>query len=254
MALGDRYENNKRDYEKKKSPTLYSKYSFSNQESELDPTKLNFTFWNGLLKIAIAPLKPGTNEYDYDNAGAIYITYYKAKLLADEISLFMNDPETYNNLGVPSGTGLISISNGKDLTGKVTPCLIIRQINAEGKASATYLYEFRREHHYTIRNYNESDSSFDKIYNNDLEIELLRRILLDYYQSINGAYAYSVIDYNKFNNSRINTKLDSIAEKLGISYTYNNSNNNRKSNKSVFDKVEGRNYSVSDIDDIENQM
>lgn len=252
MALGDTYQNNKKDYENKKAPTVYSRYAFSNIESQIDPSKLSFTFWNGFLKISIAPLKPGTEEFDYDNSGSVYLTYLKAKLLADEITLFLQNPDTYSNVGVPSGSGLISITNGKDVAGKFAPSLVIRQIDEGGKVISTYLYEFKTQYHYSIRNYVEGSSEFDKIYNDMLEIEALRSLLLQYYESMSGAMAYSIIDQGRFDTSRINTKLDSIAEKLGIQYGGGKKSYDRK--PSVFDKAEGRSYTAMDLDDIEEQM
>lgn len=249
--LGDTYNNNKK--KGNYSPMVYSRYSFANSESKIDPAKMSFTFWNGLLKIAIAPFIEDKLEYDYDNEGAIYISHFKAKMLAEEISLFLANPEEYKNRGITSGDGLISVSNGVEVTGKTNPCIIIRKIGEDGKPSASYLYEFRNEYHYSVRNYNESDSDFDKVYNNNLELEMFKQILIDYYQSMSGALAYSVIDYNRFNNSRVNTKLDSIAEKLGISYG-KGKNNSRGRSSSIFDNAEGRSYTNKDIDDIENEM
>lgn len=247
MALGDKYENNKKDYDNKKNPTVYSRFSLANSESTIDPSKLGASFWNGLLKLSISPSKPGTQEYDHDNAGAVHLSHFKAKLFADEIALFLQNPETYANQGVPSGAGLVSITNGKELTGKLNPCLVIRKISEDGKIESTYVYEFKNNYHYAIRNYDDKDNSFDKIYNNNLELQLLHTLLTEYYTSVNGAMAYSVIDYGRFDNSRVNTKLDSIAEKLGVEYG-GKSGGNKRSSSSVFDKKEGRNYSIEDLD------
>lgn len=250
MALGDKYDNNKKDADKRRSPTVYSKYGFGNKESKLDPTKLSITYWNGLLKLSIAPSIPNTQNFDYEKEGAIYLTHIKAKMFIDEIDIFLNDPNTYNNVGVSTNTGLVYISNGKEFGGSVVPCLLIRLMDEDGKITGSFLYEFKEDYHYTIRNFNEEDITFDKIYNNLLEIELLRSLLYDYYTAMSGAVAYSVQEYGKYDNSRTHTKLDSIAEKLGISYKkiYN------KPNVSVFDKAEGRSYNATDLDDIENQM
>lgn len=257
MALGDTYNNNKKDYEGKNSPTVYSKFSWSNTESKIDPSRLSPTFWNGMLKLAIAPLKPNSNpdiiEFDHENAGAVYLTHIKAKMLADEITLFLSNMEAYKNQGVTSGSGLVSISNGKELAGALTPCLIIRSIDESGKSVASFLYEFKSDYHYSIRNYNEKDASFDKFYNVNLEIEMLRDLLLEYHISMSGALAYSVLEFGKYEAGRTTAKLDGIAEKLGVSTNTNNKKSYSK-NTSAFDKASGRGYTNKDLDDIENEM
>lgn len=256
MALGDTYNNNKKDYENKYSPTVYSKFAWSNTESKIDPSRLSPTFWNGMLKLAIAPLKPNSNpdiiEFDHDNAGAVYLTHIKAKMLADEITVFLQNMESYKNQGVASGSGLISISNGKEFTGSLTPCLIIRNIDDSGKSTASFLYEFKKDYHYSIRNYNEKDASFDKFYNDTLEIEMLRDLLIEYHIAMSGALAYSVMEFGKYDNSRTNSKLDAIADKLGV--VANNSKKSYSKSTSAFDRAEGRSYNSMDLDDIENEM
>jgi hypothetical protein len=68
-----------------------------------------------------------------------------------------------------------------------------------------------------------------------------------------GAIAYSFIEQNKYDNSRINTKLELIAEKLGVEFTGGKYNNNKSSN-SIFNTKEPRNFSSATLDDISSQM
>lgn len=250
-TLGN-YNNNKD--KENYQPSVYSRYSFSNTESEIDATKLGATFWNGLLKLSIAPFNASVERFDYDNEGSIYLSPYKAKMFAEELKLFLKDKSSYNNMGVTSGKGMISISNGVELTGKVVPMIIIMIINEDGGVESEYVYEIKTDYHYAIRNFSEKDTKFDKVAYEDLEILMLIDLLEEYYKSSSGAYAYSNIDQGRFNNSRINTKLDSICSELGIEYG-GNSYNKGGTNRSVFDKEESTTrYSSSTIDDIESQM
>lgn len=253
--LGDKYNNNSKKDNAKKSPTVYSKYTLSNSESSVDPSKLSTTYWNGLMKLSIAPFNEASKEYEYDKSGDVYLSGYKAKALADEITLYLEQPDRFANLGVVSGTGIINISNGMDINGIVVPNITIREVNEDGTVKASYLYEFKSNYHYTIRNYEESTGKFDKIYNNNLEIITLRDMLNEFYLSMGGAQAYAGIEYGKFDNSRTQTKLDSIAEKLGIEYKKNNNYSSKgRGNSSVFDKAEGRSYDSKDLEEIENGM
>lgn len=256
MALGDVANNNNQ--KGKYQPQVYSGYGFSNSESNVDKTKLSCSFWNKMLKLSIVPLKgvnsAGIPEWDEDNAVSMYLTHVKARILHDEIDLFMNNRDSYNNLGVPSGSGLVSISSGKEL-GTSNPCLIIRKLNAEtGAIDSSYAYEFKQDYHYSVRNFDESTSDFDKIYHNDTELEQLKTLLKSYYEAMTGAMAYSIIDNMKYDTSRLNTKINSIAEKLGIEYGQGGSYNKQKSSTSIFNNKEGRNFTTSTIDDIESQF
>lgn len=254
MALGDVVNNNNQ--KGKYQPQVFSGYGFSNSESNVDKTKLSCSFWNKMLKLSIVPLKgmtpAGIPEWDEENSISMYLTHVKARILHDEIDLFMKNRDSYNNLGVPSGSGLVSISSGKEL-GVSNPCLIIRKLNAEtGSIDASYAYEFKQDYHYSIRNFDESTTDFDKIYHNDTELEQLKTLLKSYYEAMTGALAYTVIDNMKYDISRMNTKINSIAEKLGVEY--NQSSYTKKSSTSIFNNKEGRNFTTSTIDDIESQI
>lgn len=248
--LGDKYENNKKN--KDYQPNVYSRYSFANSESAIDPSKASFTFWNGLLKVSIAPFIEAKSQYDYENEGYFYLSHTKARILMEELVVFMKNMESVNSVSVPSKDGILTVSNGMEIHGEIRPCLIIRKIDEEGTVTSTYLYEFKTKHHYSIRNYEEGTTNFDKIYHDHLELLQFMTLLEEYYKSTSGAYAYSNIDQGRFNNSRINTKLDSIAEKLGIEYKGKGSKGARPEKKSsVFDNAEGRKYEYKNMDDID---
>lgn len=257
MALGNNYDNNKKDFQ----PTVYSPYRMSNVEG-IDPSALGFSFWAGLLKISIAPVIKSNNDtpsFDYKNAGTAYITHTKAKIFADEIDKFMASPDTYNNVGVDTKGGLISLSNGKEF-GISNPCLVIRKVNeTSGDVDATYVYEFKTAYHNSIRNFDEKSKKFDAYLYKNLEIEQLKIILEQYYTHMTYAAAYSVVDSSKFENSRVNTKIGLIAEKLGVEFK-GSKDGGGSSNKSFFNNNSSSNgggskgFDSATIDDIAGMM
>lgn len=221
MALGDTYNNNEK---KKYSEQVYSNYRFSNIESPVDKTVLTFGYWNKLLKIAIAPKKEtsdGSVAYDYDNAGAVYLTHTKALILHNEIIKFLEDYKNGSapkNVGVNSGDkGLIYICNGEEFNA-AGPCLVIRKIDEKGNSTSTFVYEFKRNTHQAILNYEEKGGKFESRIYELIEIEQLATQLKSYYESMTMAIAYSVNEQLKYDNSRINTKLKIIGEKLGVEF------------------------------------
>ena len=105
MALNETYNSYNQNAGKQQQyhPTVYSAYKMNNAESVIDPTSISFTFWNGALKISIAPRKQNTGDevsFDFDNAISIYLNHTKARILYEEICKFQSDPEKYNNSGI----------------------------------------------------------------------------------------------------------------------------------------------------------
>lgn len=239
MALGDTYNNNEK---KNYSPSVTSAYRYSNPDSTIDKTQLSFSFWNKLLKISIAPKKETENDevsFDHENAGSVYLSHTKAFILYKEICKFLegySKGTNPDNVGVSSGKdGLIYLSSGKEFNA-AGPCLVIRKIDEKGHPTATFVYEFRRGIHSSIINYKEKTASFESNFYDSIEIEQMANLLKSYYESMTMAIAYSIQETNKYDNSRINTKLKVIGEKLGIDYNskQNTGNSNRSVNSSYF--------------------
>lgn len=230
-------DNQKRYYE----PIVYSPYGSSNTDG-IDPSAISYTFYNGLLKIAIAPMKAGAKPtdkqiWDHDNEIAVWLTHQKASVFAEEIKYVLSHPDEINNSGVATGSdGLISFSNGKEF-GVAVPCLVIRKIDPEnGSVQSVYVYQFKDAHYNAIRNFDPSNpSNYDKVPHVQLEVNKLITILEDYARYISGAAAYSSMYYNKYDTSRMNTKIGLIMDKLGIEQNaeYSHKNNNG-GNRSFF--------------------
>ena len=238
MALGDTYNNNEK---KNYSPSLNSGYRFSNPDSTIDKTSLTFAFWNKLLKVSIAPKKETENgeiAFDHENAGSVYLSHTKAKIFYDAICAFI---EKYkqgvapSNVGVSSGKdGFIYLSDGKEFNSE-GPVLVIRKIDEKGHSISTFVYEFRRGIHTSIMNYVEKTAEFESVPYDLVEIELFVNLLKQYYDSMTMAIAYSIQEANKYDNSRLNTKLKVIGEKLGVDFAkQNNYSSNRSANNSYF--------------------
>lgn len=254
--LGDSYNQNET---KKYSPTVYSQYKMSNiGENCIDPSCINFTFWNSTLKISIAPKKQTNGDevaFDYENDIAIYLNHTKARILYEEICKFQEDPVKYNSSGVPSGSGLITISNGKEF-GVDCPCIVIRKTDEAGIPVSSYAYQIKNDYHFSIRNYDDKNGTFDKVTSDytQLELEQIKTLLKTYYEAMTGAMAYSVIDQNKYEAGRTSTKLDQIAAKLGVQFNNSKSGGGFKSSTSVFNNKPATNYTSSTLDDINREI
>jgi hypothetical protein len=267
MSLGNSYDNNKRNntvYD----PTVYSPYKMNNAEGTVDQTCISFSFWNNSLKISISPKKANTGSegqilFDYDNGISIYLSHSKARILAEEIKKFISDPETYDNSGVPSGQGLITVSTGKEY-GSPSPLIIIRKISETGEVMSSFAYQTKHDYYFAVRGYSEKNGfSKDSESYSNLELLQLVTLLEEFYKASTCATAYTVVDQLKYEHNRQRTVLNSIANKLGVEYGGGNGNgNNRRYNStSYFNNNSGGNssgysaqsnsYTQATLDDID---
>ena len=231
MALGSSYSNNNNNNNKKdNSPEVYSPISFKNPEAECDPSHLSFSFWKCMLKVSISPMIQNAGgqypQYDHENQGSAFLTHDRARMLYSEITEFLKDPNAYNNMGVPSGaTKLISISNGKEF-GVNSPVLVIREINGEtGTIESSYMYQFKKNYK-AIRNFNENDQSYDECYYEDLEIYTFLDMLEQFYKGASLATAYTVLHADRFNETKLQNKLDMLMDAAGIERSIPNRGSN----------------------------
>ena len=251
------YSNNK-DANKPFEPSIYSPYRFNNAESEIDKTCLTFGVWKQMLKISISPKKEGTEEiqFDMEKGLTVYLNHSKAKILSTEIQNFLRDPDTYTGSGVPSGQGIITISNGAELGG-INPVLIIRKVDDTGSVISSIAYEFKKDYYFSVRNYT-GGTEFSKendTYKN-LEIEEMIRLLEEYCDAMTYMTAYSVMDANKWNEHRTSSRLLAIAEKLGVEVNRSSSKGSGYSSTSFFSSAgssmsAGDGYTSASIDDID---
>lgn len=215
------------------TPTIYG-YSFFNKESIVSKTMMQFSMWKTTLKIAIYPLIESDSDevkYDRKNGCAIFLIPSKAKMFAELLKGFKENPKKYSGMSIPSGQGLITIVSGDYFNKKdAGPCIIIRKVNGQtGQVELSYAFETRMKLHSIVTNYDETTGKFDQ--DTDmfkyLDLDMMITQLDSYYQAMSNSYAFSTID-------NMYPYLDKIASKLGVDL---NSNLNGGSfNKSYFNR------------------
>lgn len=276
MALNESYNgynSNKKssnyDNNGKYQPTVYSPYKMSNVGG-IDPSVMMFDFWRHFLRISIAPCLNAEEavrsnyavrpQYDFKKSCSIYLNINNARIFYNEVRKYMENPDEYINAGVPSGSGIITISNGSEF-GTNGTCITIRLVGDDGKVSSSYVYQMKQDYFYSVRNYNADTGEFNKVTDdyNTMELEQLCDILKTYIESMTFATAYTVVDAMKFETSRTNTKIDTIASKLGISFgnkktssggsSYFNKNNGYSSDSQI---SENTGYESGTIEDLDN--
>ena len=264
MSLGNTYNNNQNNNRNMPDVSVYSNYRMNNAESQIDATCLTSRFWKANLCLSIYPKKNTGNDevsFDMDNGITIYLSHSKARMLANELRLFLQDSINYNGVGVASGSAAVTISNGVEY-GKNTPVLTIRKVDEAGNVTSSFAYEFKSNYYYSIRNYD--GKNFDAAYDDyrNLEIEQLITLLDEYVKASTNAVAFTVMDQRKYSATRMDNKLDAIANKLGVEFKSGSNNQRQYNNKSYFNSNSGNSsssypsssnvsYGSATIDDLE---
>ena len=263
MALGknNNYDNNQGNAEY--VPTVYSGYTLKNPNG-VDPSALNFQYYRRMLRIAIAPMnemKEGDSypTYDSDKAVKIFLTPINAMIFLQDVEEFIKDPNAFNNSGVSSGrsdnSGLISISNGKEL-GVNKPQLIIRKIDENGNTTSIAAYQFNDpDYNRSLRNFNEETKEFTNIPHPNIEIEVLRAHLKEFIAASTYATAYSFIDADKKNSERIYDITQALgASKGGKNKAGTGTSFFDKNNSSTGNSGTPKPRSQSSLDDLADEL
>ena len=215
MALGD--NNKKQNYEN----TFYSRLKFTNYDEK---KMLSFSYWKGFLKIAISNIKESAMGIEYEELSVLHLSPIKAQILKEQLFTFRNmkDSETTNkSFGIDTGIGetknFIAIGN-TDSSKKddIQRTLLIGKVDVNGNLLEGNSFNFNHQYHFGIEWTDVKSMKCTTTYHDNIELDLFITVLDEYVKAMTGAIAYSVMDMGRFDNSRINTKIELVMNKLGI--------------------------------------
>lgn len=219
-----------------KSPvcTTYSGISFSNPESNIGQTKISISYFNKVMKIAIAARNnSGSNNdyatYDNDNAVSVYVSNIKARILYLLIQKLVNEPDTHN-VCVELKNGLIKVSDGSEY-GSSNYCISISYASEDGSVHEI-VYETKQGFHTGAFNY--TDGSYQTTSFDDIELNTFAMALDEYYKASSYAVAASVWEANMYRHEYESNLIKSIAEKCGVQVSSNSNSNPAKFNNKTF--------------------
>lgn len=259
MALGDNnYQNGSN--KQATDPSYYSRLRIKNLNDKL---ALGFTFWRGTLRLGISETGD-PNEGRNNELVFIHLSPVKARLFANCVDRVMKDPEGFDIYGVDTGSGetrgLIAI--GRDM-GK--PYLFVAKVDKNGKYEAHQRFNFNYDYNYSLNIADIDKLSYSKEYNNDVELQMLKDLLLDYARSSSGAVGASIHDIGRYETGKINNLIKKMAESMGIE-AKNKSSYGNGGGKSYFDdepssgksyggnKSGGYSNKYQSIDDLEDEL
>lgn len=226
MAFGN-YNNPTVNTKKDSSPTTYSNVRFSNPESAIDPSSITFSYWKGLLRLEITPMKKNADDsynYDRDNSVSVFFSPTKAFMFYQQMLAFRQNPDAYMNIGINTKSAVIYLTNGVNEFGEANKgiFLVVKTVNEHGEITSAIAYQFKTtsNDYYGIVNY-AGGSNFSKNFDftTTLEMDMLIRVFDNYLDAIGGAYAATVVDATRFTSNSIIGRVNAIHDKLGIEYT-----------------------------------
>lgn len=269
MALGNNsYNNNSKSDKKDYSPTTFSTVRLTNIDSSIDPTSLGFSYWKGMLKISIVPIKISGDEvhYDRDNGISACLTPLRASLLYNYLLAFKNNPTEYINFGINTRNAVLYITNGKEEFGiDDSIFFVIKSVDDSGNKISEIAYQFKTadSDYFGIVDYREGSNFLkDTRFARTIEFDMFLNVFKNYIDAVSGGYAATVVDATKYSFNSVIGKLTTIQENLGIdtsskskkngynaSQFYNNNGGYATSNSSDYsDKIE----EVDDYSDLLN--
>lgn len=245
MALGQGLFNRTGGSSQKKSINVYSNYRMINSKDikTFGGSSIGFTFWQGTLKIGIAPLKMVSGQDypmpDRDREVSAYLKHTKARILAREIRRFLAGELT--SVGITTGANtFLTVTDGSDF-GLEQPVICIRKLNKDLSAlEEEIIFICRTDLHFSVHNFDkeafDGEKDFDSYKNMDLEDFVL--VLEEYAKSMTNAYAYSVHETAQYAGSNTNATIEAIAEKLGVNSNSGSSfNSNSNSGGTEFKRA-----------------
>jgi hypothetical protein len=196
---------------------VFSSVTFSNPESKISQSRFSVSYFNKLMRISIALRNnAGSNDnyatYDTDNQVSVYVSFTKAKMLADMIADLRNNSDVHN-ICIELKNGLLKISDGTEY-GSSAPCISISYADEAGNVNEV-IYECKLDFYKAAFNYN-SDGTYESKVFNTIEVDAIEMTLNEYYKASSYAIAASIMEASAYKRQASHELLKSIAEKVGV--------------------------------------
>lgn len=251
MALND-YRGNSYGGSQRKAVTYYSRYHCANY-SEL--TRLNISFFNGMLKLTIA--QAPAQDQQYEDKISLCLTSTKAKLLLEAMGKFEEEFSVIGMkeaFGVPTGmsdTVTVGAFHKNDRDGKA---FTIAQVNQAGSVIKRFDFNFpaQTDSYITWQDFNTMKNT--KEFDDDLQYQMLKDTLIDFVKTAGGASGYNAIDLARYDINRQNNNIETVMDKLGVPRRHTNNNYTRSSSGNYFSNsgstgTQSTTKSLDEIDD-----
>lgn len=259
MAIGGTFNNSNNNGENKSNKLwenqYYSRLRIKNADGKL---QLSASFRSGLLILSMDEI--GEN-FSTNSVEQIFLSPTKALLLANELDAFMKytkegNIENGRGFGVSAGMGEKVTYIAFHATTDNTKFVTIGKINNSGDIIEKRSMSFNKDYHYALEWKNIETFDAERTVYDDVELEMLKALLVDFSRSMNGATGYSVADITRYDLNRVLNKMDPIYDKLGIERKYNNGYSGSSKSNNFLSNLGAKSMSSTSIslDDIGDEL
>lgn len=261
MAIGGNYENNygnSNSYQSNSSQNSNKAYEgtyYSRMRLKHNNDLISISYRSGLMILDLGSVGP--EGFKFNSAIQIFLSPTKAHLLVDQINAFLkyragDDIDPSRGFGVNTGMGekvsFIAFSTDADKIIYIT----IGKFDGQGTITESYRFTLNHEYNYSLEWEDVTANKLYRVFDEDVEIIMLRNAIEDFSRTSNGAVGYAVADMARWDTHRMNKRIDQIFDKLGIErQVYNGGSNNRGSNNFLDNaSSSSRSTTIEDMEDL----
>lgn len=261
MAIGGNYENNygnsngyqsngSQNSNKAYEATYYSRLRFKNKND-----MLTINYRSGLMILDLGSV--GSEGFKFNSAIQIYLSPTKAHMLVDQINAFLkyragDDIDPARGFGVNTGMGekvsFIAFSTDADKIIYIN----IGKFDGNGVITESYRFALNHEYNYSLEWSDVNANKLSRVFDEEVEISMLKNAIEDFSRTSNGAVGYAVADMARWDTHRLNRRIDQIFDKLGIErQSYGGNGGNRGSNNFLDNaSSSSRSTSLEEMEDL----
>lgn len=265
MAIGGNYENNyggnsnsyqnngSQNSNKAYEATYYSRLRLKNKND-----MINVSYRSGLMILDLGSV--GSEGFKFNSAIQIFLSPTKAHLLVDQINAFLkyragDDIDPARGFGVNTGMGekvsFIAFSTDADKIIYIT----IGKFDGQGTITESYRFALNHEYNYALEWEDVIANKLYRVFDEDVEITMLKNAIEDFSRTSNGAVGYAVADMARWDAHRMNKRIDQIFDKLGIErQNYSNSNYNNRGSNNFLDNASSSSSRTTSLEEMEDLL
>lgn len=215
MAIGDGgYSNSNDNSNKIYENTYYSRFSIRNADRQL-----SISYRSGLMILELNDVDSKT--FKRTPLTNIFLSPTKAQMLYNEINRFKEyrngkDPKENVAFGVTGGmkekVSYLGFHTNPDRDIFIT----IGKFDESGQIVEAETIMLNKDYNYSIEWEDISKMKLERVFDNDIELNMLHIAIGEFARHMNGAAGYAAADLTRYDQARILRKLDPIYDSLGI--------------------------------------
>ena len=239
----------------RKEAQYISRIKFSDKDNNLS---LNFKYWKGMLVFEIDKVSQNNGSWKFDEIIHAHFNPYKARVMASELDKFKKDPKS-NPVGMALGSDSVVSCVTFIYVDKI-PTLVMCHLNPDGSKDDEVWFTLNDDQYFSLNYSNYEKMDCEQIKHPKLILDIIQAMLWQFSDAMIGGYSYSVMDMGRFNDARINNKLNTLMSHFNIEYGSSNGNGVFKGNKgenyfnknnaAAYDKPKKATSESIEVDDI----